>query len=120
MVATDRPAFLGTCDECGERMVEYAATAGSDYRTIQLECEDEECDNVGRVRHEAGTDATEDPDVQEGVEDLRVGKVNWIDCPHCHGSGWVRKRVDDIQPAEEQPCPRCHTSGSVIGEVSEP
>lgn len=117
---TYQHAFLGSCTECGDRMVEYAATTGGEYRTIQLDCEDESCENFGHVRHESGTSATETPEIQEGVEDLRVGEVHWIDCPRCHGYGWIEDPFCDLSAVmngRDTACLRCHTSGSVLGDV---
>ena len=115
-------AFLGDCEECGERMVEVVRTSGGETRTVQLECEDETCENVGRLRHDFEGNPFDDPLVREGVENVRSGMVSWHDCPRCRGQGWIEDPIDDLRRAmngREHPCPRCHTTGSVLGEVTD-
>lgn len=121
-MAPSEHAFLGDCAECGERMVEVLRTSGGETRTVQLECDNESCENVGRLRHAFGDNPLDDPEVCEGVENVRSGMVSWHDCPRCHGHGWVEDAIDDLRRAmngREHPCPQCHTTGTVLGEVTE-
>ena len=110
--------FVGSCTECGGQMVEHVRSSDGDRRIVQFTCQD--CGADGRLEHAYEIGAIDNPDEQDGVEDVESAWVNWIDCPRCYGSGWIEDPLCDVSAAmggRDTPCPRCHTTGSVLDDV---
>jgi len=107
--------IIGECTECGGQMIEHSLSHIDGTGHIGLLCED--CGAEGQIEYEMGEEQPwDDPSVCEGVTDMSVAEINWIDCPRCYGGGWVEDPVCDLSAAmngRDTPCPRCHTSGSV-------
>lgn len=106
--------IVGACTDCGGQMVETWRSLGDDRGHLGLECQD--CHETGQIEYVLREENPwENPSVQEGVTDTTVEHINWIDCPKCHGHGWVEDPICDLRRAmngREHPCPRCHTSGT--------
>lgn len=110
-------ALVGTCADCGGRMVEEFAGPREGGQQFGLRCE--ACGETGKAGF--GEDADfDDPDLLDGVEDVDLETVEWIRCGNCHGSGDVIGCYDDICHARGQcmhdgndACPECGGTGTV-------
>lgn len=110
--ATQDYAIVGDCAGCGGQMIECRTLDLDDERRVTLECQD--CDAEAELRHDY-EDGLEGGS-WSGVGDPEIKPVSWIDCPRCHGHGWVKDPIDDLLRAmngRDRPCPNCHRSGSV-------
>lgn len=108
---TYQVAWIATCGDCGGRAIEHVRSTGGDRTHVQLTCED--CGADGRIDYPVG----EPPRAAdcEAVVDPEHGLVSWVDCPRCHGGGWVEDRG---LASGREACPRCHTTGSVIHDAT--
>lgn len=43
--------LAGTCTACGGRMIEYADATDGDVRTVQFECQSDDCSATGRLQY---------------------------------------------------------------------
>lgn len=107
--------IVGECTGCGGQVVETSKVLNSGRGHLGLTCQD--CGEGATIKYDVGHENPwDDPLVQEGVRDTRVVEIEWIDCPRCHGYGWVEDGLCDLRRAmngREHPCPECHTSGVV-------
>lgn len=111
--------LVGECEECGGLMVEIWLTHPENRGRAQLRCQD--CGKQAKIEYVRGKENPwQNPSVQEGVVDVTVEEVTWVDCFRCRGSGEIVGFIDDICHARGEcmhngndACPRCHGDGQV-------
>jgi len=112
---TYQQVIVGTCVECAGQMVEKWRSLGGGRGNLGLECQD--CGEAGQIEYIIREENPwQNPSVQESLTDPTVKSINWINCPRCHGHGWVKDPICDLRRAmngRERPCPNCHTEGTV-------
>lgn len=112
---THQQGIIGTCVDCAGQMVEVWRSLFAGRGNLGLECQD--CGETSRIEYIIGEENPwQNPSVQKSVTDTTVKSINWIDCPRCHGHGWVKDPICDLRRVmngREHPCPNCHTEGTV-------
>jgi len=110
-----RQGIVGSCTLCDGQMIETTSSKREGVGHIGLTCQD--CGDQGRIEYLVGEENPwQNPSGRRGVIDTTVKQISWIDCPRCHGHGWIEDPLCDLRRAmngREHPCPECHTSGSV-------
>ena len=113
------PGLVGKCEECGGLMVEIWLTYPDHRGRAQLRCQD--CGEEAIIEYVRGEENPwENPLDREGVVDVTVEEVTWVDCFTCRGSGEVIGCIDDLCHARGEcmhdgndACPDCYGDGQV-------
>ena len=109
-------AIIGECTDCGGRMIETAAFTTDSERRATLYCGD--CQTRVRIEHKLSSGGLDAVDA-DGVRNLAMEAVAWVDCERCHGRGEILGCIDYIGHAKgrcihngNDPCPRCDGTGA--------
>lgn len=104
---TDHYGLVAECPECDSILIEETRVWPDDRVHVGLLCHD--CSHSARA--EGGSmEPLDEVETSEDLTDLRIEKIQWIDCRKCHGAGEVDKI--GIQSGKRS-CPRCYGTGAM-------